>query len=397
MESITRSSWGWAVSLLILAGLAPVTWLFPTTLGYILSGSFVLAMLGLSIYNGSVLRVQRPVFIGLGVYWLVLVAHLVFTDSTGIIPYILLLPLVVVALMTGGAHLIENDPTGFATGVVVLSSTLVIIGLVILWGYLWGWWPAISMTGRPALGLFRLRIASIYGNSNHLGFTAAFGALSATYLWQTTKQNHWRIFIGFLIGGTAMANARTSLIAGVVGIGIIVIHTRRQAMRLVPLGVLAAAGFAVTLLSGFVTELLSSLLLRLETWGVTIQAIAAEPWIGAAWSSSFGTHNIFLTVIHQTGIIGGVSYIAIHVLALMYAARRSFDGSTFDRYVFAVVVFLLTTQFFSTSSLGGLTTPSLLLAVFIGLAARNGSVLLPWRGRQFMDINTSRQDDQQMH
>ncbi|MFC4989696.1 O-antigen ligase family protein [Saliphagus infecundisoli] len=374
MERLGRLVPGGAVSLALLVGALPTTWLLPKLVGYLLSGVFVIVILALTIQSARIVVPHWPVLAGLGVYWIVLIVHLGLTGSPSVIPYIGLVPLTIVALVFGGAQLIWENRGEWAVGVVTITTLLAICGFLLLAFHVVLDWGGLSMTGRRTLGMFNLRISSIYDNSNHLGFTSAVGAVTAIYLWQENKLSRWIILGVFLYFSIVMANARASVVAATLAIGIMVVHNRRQVKILLPIATLTLVAATITILSEFLDELVRSLTLRFDTWVTTIDTIITDPLIGAAWDASLGSHNMFIIVMYQAGLIGGLAYIGAHLFALWYAVRAALSGNTWDRYVCAMLVFLLVTQFFSTSTLGGLTTPSLLLALFVGLGGRKHSM-----------------------
>lgn len=385
MRDSWKESYAYIPALVIVIGLLPVAWFLPSTYGYLLATTFVTGFLLLAMKTQRISIVQWPVLVGFGIYWAMLLIHYGVTQQLSVIPYVVLVPIAILSLMMVAPPVVERDPTRFATGIVVTVTGIVAIGFLLLLLHVVGV-QTPSMTGRRVLGLVDLRVASVYDNSNHFGFVAAIGTLTGYYIWLETRRRIWIVTTLFIAGGLLMSNARMAVLTTALAITIMSIESHQQLSKLVamamqsgrqqrivlPVGVVAIFAVGITVLEGFITEAIESLLLRIEIWATAMTPIVQNPFIGAAFGESLGLHNTYLEIVFQTGVIGGLTYLFALLAACWYSFRRAIIGNRWDRYVFAILLTLMLTHLVETSTVGGLSTESLLFALFIGLAASDG-------------------------
>lgn len=358
----------------ILAGLAPVTWLVSSTVGYLASALFVCALLAYGLSRGHLVSVSTPLVLLFAVYWLLLLAQLAVTGATGFLPYVLLTPLVVASLIVVAPRLVLEDRLRYATTLAVLVLALTGIGFVLLGVHLTTG-AAFPWTGRRVLGLYPWRIASVYGNSNHYGFVAAIGTLTSLYVALRTRNPRWLLVAVVLLVGVVLSNARIALL-GVV-CGGVVLCLRYRLLVGVGTAVAVAVGAALALQSPVFETYLefaaASLARRIVAWSLVVEAIAADPLIGAGFRTDLLIHNAYLAILLNTGVLAGGVYLLILLLSFGTALVRAVRGGLWEAYVFSVLLVLYVQFTVETATIGGLSTESLLLSLYIGLVFHGAS------------------------
>ncbi len=368
-------------ALFIIAGSAPVSFLFSARVGYLIAGMFVLALAAAGgVYRSGIFRDWSPAAMAtltlFGAYYLVLVLQFFVTLERATLPYLFLTPLVFVAFVGVAPPLIEVHREAFTAIVALIGAVMVALGFVFLVLWLLGG-ESLGMTGRLLFGEFRFRISSIYNNSNSLGFVAGLATLSALYLYLQVGARRWALvgtllFVGLLFSNSRMAML-TFLAVGVVfavlqlnpdGLGTSTLSTGYIA-TLIGVSVLMSVFFF--LVSDFLAHAVVSLQRRLDMWSAATASITSSPLIGEGFTGKTSTHNSYLSIFVNSGVIGGVCYSLGLVVAGFTALRRALSGSLWDHYVLTSLAFVYLTLLTETATLGGLSIASLALALFIGL------------------------------
>lgn len=362
-------------ALLVVAGTLPVTWLLPSVVGYALAGVFVCALLAYELALDGVPERFSPVTILFGLYWLLLFPQFAITGRISFLPYILLTPLTIGALIIGAPRLVERDPQRYAATLTGIVVVLTAIGAVLLLSYhLFG--TSFPYTGHGVLGWYPYRIASVFTNSNYFGFAAAIGTLSALYLALEQNRELWRRLFGVLAIATVFSNNRTALVAGLLGALILVRQSNVRITRRFSVPVVTGLVLGSTLLVTQVVQMdyfelaWMSLIGRLRAWEFVFLEATSNPVIGSGFDVEFMVHNSYLGILLHAGFVAGWIYILAIVWAIATGAIRMLSGTLWDAYVFATLVFVAVYMTMESTTIGGLSMSSLLIALYIGLAAR---------------------------
>lgn len=355
----------------LVAGLAPVTWLFSSTLGYLLSAAFVASFLAYRpVFSFSVTSRRMRILIALLLtYWVLLIVQFLVTGTLTFLPYIVLTPISIVSLVVIAPRFVHADRTTYAAGIASIVLSLTLIGFLLLavhhaFGLSFPW------TGHQALGEYPWRISSLYGNSNHYGFVAAVGLLAALYLSLETRRRLWMAVAAVVFVGLVLSNARTALVAGSLGAVVLLIRTD---LRLGVAGVLGAV-VAVLVASRFpffdvyIEFAWTSLMGRLAAWRVVWAEAMANPFIGEGFDTGLVVHNSYLSIVLHTGIGAAVLYLLAMWFSFAQAGLKAITGGLWESYLFATLLLITIQLVTETATFSGLSTESLLLGIYMGLA-----------------------------
>ncbi|WP_255167314.1 O-antigen ligase family protein [Natrononativus amylolyticus] len=367
-------------ALLILAGLAPTTWLFPSSVGYLLSGAFVCALVVYGLWATGLPERLPWVAVVLGVYWLGLGVQFLVTGDRTFLPYLALTPLAIAAFVVVAPRLVARKPTAFAATLSLLALGLSVIGFALLVAHFRYGFQA-PFLGDHVHEVANVRTASVYTNSNHFGFAALLGALSALYLTleNGTRRWFWACVTVCLAVAVVLSNTRSALVAGAAGVVILFGGLDRR------LGIVAAVAtvggaVAVAIFSLFeraVLSALATLLVRFDAWNSAWQAIVADPVVGNGFATGIPVHNSYLGVLLHTGVVVGGVYLLGLAAAGVVGALRAVRGDYWNVYAFAMLVTVCVHLAVETSTIGGLTTGALALALFLGLTTDSWGLRLP--------------------
>ena len=170
--------------LAIVTSIAPTTWLLSNYHGYLLSG---LALCFIILYGVSFtdlrLSIDTGFLILFGGYWLGLLAHYLVLPNPNLLEYVLVTPVAVVGTVVVLPRLIENRRQAFAMGLTLLSVTVMLIGVWMLWRTHTAGveYPRSPWIGEEVMGLYAVRTASVFANPNTYGFFMMVGSLAALY------------------------------------------------------------------------------------------------------------------------------------------------------------------------------------------------------------------------
>ena len=117
--------------LAIAASIAPTTWFLSSDLGYLIAGGTLVFLIVYGVAFTSVSLRTDPAFLILfGGYWLGLVAHYQFhSPHSGLLEYILVTPVAVVATVIVLPRFIEGRRQTFAMGLTLLAVLISLIGV----------------------------------------------------------------------------------------------------------------------------------------------------------------------------------------------------------------------------------------------------------------------------
>lgn len=383
-------------ALMILAGLTPTTWLLPSRVGYFLSGAFVCGVLVVGLWADGFPRRMSWVAVILCVYWILLIVQYLSTGTDTFVPYLLLTPLAIASLVIVAPRLIARKPTVFAATLALLVFSLSLVGFGLLFAH-YRYGVDAPYLGRPVQETYMLRTASVYGNSNHFGFAALLGTLSGLYLTLETRRWSWAGVTVVLAVALGLADSRSAIVAGVLGAVILFGAADRRVGAVVSAVVVAGSGVVYTspTFDAALASAADRLAGRIELWRQTWRAATVDPVIGAGFSTNIRVHNTYLGVLLHAGFVAGGVYLLAIAAALVVGAVRATSGELWDAYTFATLVAICLHLVAETSTIGGLTTGGLALALYLGLVTDAWGVDVPIRRlrrirRALLDRNRTR-------
>ncbi|AGB39028.1 O-antigen ligase family protein [Natronococcus occultus] len=361
---------------IVLAGAAPTTWLLESTVGYVLAGAILAALLAAGIARNAedgrleTVVLERLVVAVLALYWLGLVGQFALTGSLSVLAYVVLTPIVVLTLWYGCLPIVLADPRSFLGGFVgtVSALTLLGVGLLVLE---WGTALAFPWTGNNVFGIPGLRVASIYGNPNAFGFAAAVASLGALWATLETRRRRWAATLPVPLAGLVLSDATMALMAFGAATAVLLV------LRSPTLGLAVAGSGAVLAVGFFQTDLGASYLTllverggseRVAFWTAALSRAAENPLVGAGFDHGLPTHNSIVAIVLNAGVLVGGLYVLVIAGAVRSALAKARTGTPWDGFVLAAMTLLVVQMLTESFTLGGLSTTSLVLATFVGLA-----------------------------
>lgn len=257
-------------------------------------------------------------------------------------------------------------------GLRLLASLAAAASLIVLYQY------RASPEAMTRIG----RLAAFGMNANAVGMTAA-GYLMITIFLAMNERGSWRILgsvgSGILLVVLIATASRAALAMAVLGASIQFIPWMKRPGRLIAI----AASLAVILLvfssnidPAAVDRLMSDKNTRSGMWQAGLQLFFQSPVVGHGWLSSTGRstanlQNLYLQILAETGIIGGVLFL-LGVFAMARLIRRlSGRISPVDRpvYYFAlgIVVALVVHGIAESALILGTTVNTMLFGFALGL------------------------------
>lgn len=363
---------------LVVAGLAPTTWLVDPAVGYVLSGAILLSIFALGVLYGledgrlTGASLERSIAALFALYWVGLVVQFGLTGSTSFVPYILLTPLVCGTLWYVCPPLILQRPKRFVGGLVgaVVALTLLGIGLLVLETATAANFP---WTGNRVFGQPGLRVASIYGNPNAFGFAAAVASLGALWAFLESRRRRWGAALLVTLIGLVLSDATMALLSFGAGTAVLLsVRSPKSGLLFAVVGGVAASAFLLTDLGASYLELVIERggSERLEFWEAALSQAAENPLLGAGFDTGLQTHNSFVAIVLNAGyLVGGVYVLAVAgTIGSALQKVRVRNDPSWDGFVLAALTLLAFQMLTESFTLGGLSTPSLMLATFVGFA-----------------------------
>lgn len=234
---------------------------------------------------------------------------------------------------------------------------------------------------------------SIFVTSNQLAALAAFGAIAAIAELVRDRSAIATLLVIVNIVGVVATISRSGMIVLVAGVGLYAAYAAlgKTGVTIAAVGGLAAIAAGLVVLLIVAPDTLTG---RSALWEATVEAIAHRPVVGwglgsdglaiQPWYeglpaySGFGTHNSYLRVFLDGGIVAGVAYLVLSVAALVTALRavpgcRSRPAAIGTVCLVTLLVTYLIRQAFSDPTIFGISILSILGAVFFGYVQPSGS------------------------
>ncbi|WP_330632553.1 O-antigen ligase family protein [Halocatena halophila] len=342
-------------------------------------------------YKDSVFKQQRFVFYTLGGVWFLYMLHLLIPPTS---PELFVRVLIFVVVSAINILLIPRviQPSVFFRTVSRLGALVVVVGLpaVFIGPYTVG--PLHIQAANGSFGLFPVGfdisahpLMSYYRNQNFASVTILAGLLGALHEFDQEQYRLGSILFAINGIGLWLCHARSTLLAGAIGVGIYAIY-RLKGPQIVQVGIIAGFPFAI---GGFLMAFFKfgpqpistiNLTGRRQIWMAAGEAILDRPLIGwgpialqpviEQYISGFKVkppHNSFLLMTMRTGIIGGIAYAGFIGLSLLSNLRSlSISGSIVG---LSMAISLTVVMLFQNFVLFGLNASNIIASVAIGYAA----------------------------
>ncbi|MFC6905730.1 O-antigen ligase family protein [Halalkalicoccus tibetensis] len=410
----------WLPFLCIVAALATNTWLVSPTVGYVVSVS-VLAATGAYVVFVSDVEIRIDVLFAVlfGGYWLLLAAGWLVDGSSARLLYVAITPLSVVVAVFLLPAVVDRYRGEFIAGLTALGVAIATIGFGMLLAerileMSIHWW-----TGGFVYGVPGYRTNSVFANPNTYGFLMMVCTISAVAHVANRGPGLAGIGAIALCGAAVVTSDSTAALMGTgFGLAVFVAAIRRRlAIALFVVGALAVVGLIAGVYTGLLSDLpflgriealVGSLLaVRVVLWQASIERLLVNPLVGIGFADTaaeirpyvpddgpvgFGTHNSYIHILLQTGLVAG----SLYLLAVFYAgAKATYSalladyrpapatggiGRWWPIYVLATLAAILVALVFESMTIGGLSLDSVLVGLYLGLAlSLSGSWLVRLR------------------
>lgn len=226
-------------------------------------------------------------------------------------------------------------------------------------------------------------ITSLFTNSNSFGFFALTGTVAASYELWTKKDRVSTLFTVINLIGLIFANYRAGLIALVASYITILSYILFQRKGVIIATVGGIMGVVTTILMiyqilpgpSFLADV--SLSHRRTLWRASVQATLDKPLFGHGLGMSqevvpsytpphlgYGTHNSYLRMFVDLGLIGGLLYLSMYVSILIGSAKQATNKKKVT--LSAILIAFGAVQLFSSLSFIGISLHSTMIAVLMG-------------------------------
>ncbi len=326
--------------------------------------------------------ISKWFFVFISIYYIWMSLNAIIYHDSHTIPYLILTPIVFITIIILFPKLVNRKKMLLPYTLSVFGVVLVLIGILLLLLQEFVGLEYSSHTGRDILGISNIRITSIFYNGNTFAIFLCFSSLSSIYLFiNQSKSLWWTIPINIV--GLFLTNGQASYLAFVTAT---VLLLGKDHLRF--LTTFFVSGLALgtgVILTGFIdsTPISGYLSGRNYLWQGTLRALIETPIFGVnppIFAEAIGqyipeggeryrgdtTHNSYFMILVKYGVVGGLSYMSAVVYVLLQngkIAEKPWDG-----YIVASLSAIVTIMIFEDMTLGGLSTDSIFLAVFLGLA-----------------------------
>lgn len=362
--------------LCVMASICVTIWFLPSRIGYLLSGGMLVVALGYGVLTRVAVRTDR-VFLGLfGLYWVLLAGNYLVTGTEPLLRYVLVTPIAVGATVVVLPVFIADDRLLFAKLIAGLSVVLTLVGLVMLAMETRTDQQLFEYVAGPVLGYEGYRIVSVFSYWNTYGFMMMVGFLSTLYVYLEERGPVWAFCLSIVFIGLVLSDGDASYVGvGVGGLFLVAGYSLYAVFGFLVLGMLGTGAMIWT--GQLQTLLESGFTGRIALWEASIRRLQEDPYVGIGfkdnateirpysdWPNLAGTHNSYLHILLNTGVIAG----SVYLLALGYGALRSVwnAASTWDLYVVGILAAILVHIFFESVTLGGLSMSSVFLGIYLG-------------------------------
>ena len=361
-------------------------WLAPQASAYT---GFFLVLVGFVAYSivsrfpvrHAIRSIPIPFLVLFGGYWLALAGNFLLTQRTPILEYLLVTPTAAYVTIVLLPYYIDRDRVFFAKAIATLAVSLTVLGGVLLEvekrteERLW------IFTGQDVMTFEGLRISSLFAYSDTFGFVMMIGCLTTLYVVLEERNVLWAGVLGISFLGLLLSEADASYVG--LFLGAVLLSTAydlRYTIGLVSIGAVAVAYMASIGHVG--AHLESGFNERTPLWRASLLRLAEDPLTGIGFGDTAaeiepyiegrrptGPHNSYINILLNTGVVAG----GLYLTALWYAAVRPILGerSAWNRYLLATLLAIFVVMVFETTTLGGLSSMSVFLGLYVGLALRS--------------------------
>jgi hypothetical protein len=265
----------------------------------------------------------------------------------------------------------------------LLAAVLTIIGLMELAVEHFVAGIAFPITGNEVFGVEGLRVRSLFWNSNVFGFFMMVAVLIAVYRYDEGYRLPGWLF-GLLLTGFVLAGSESTYLGFSAALLLIFASRKPQWLPGVMVGGLSA--FGLLWLAGYPQQFIrTGLNGRLYLWVAGIERLAIDPVFGVRWQDvsalispylpsevsreGAGPHNSYIWGLLNLGIFVGSAYLLVFLSTVREAVQQRM--TPWNCHCAGVLVAMAVDLFFRSQTLGGLSTTSLLIALYVGIASQN--------------------------
>jgi hypothetical protein len=367
--------------LVIATSILPTTWLLSSDLGYLIAGAtLVLVIVYGVLFTGISFTFDSAFLVLFGGYWLGLVAHYQYhSPHSELLVYVLVTPIAVLATVIVLPRFVEGRRQTFTMGLALLSVLVALIGVWVLWqpGTIDTELP--EWVGEEVMGLYEIRTTSVFRNPNTYGFFMMVGSLAALYTLLVRGGVVWIVALGICLLGLFMSEGDAALVGFGIG-SILVIAGRSQLLSFLGIGAGVAALYALIRIGHLPEVMETTLMGRIGLWVLALERLTLDPLWGIGFGNAseelgtmHGPHNSYIAPLLNSGVIAGSLYLGALAYAFANGIRRRWTA--WSGYVVGTASGVFTYMMFESLFLGGLSTSSVVLGLFVGLMLASDSDL----------------------
>lgn len=244
---------------------------------------------------------------------------------------------------------------------------------------------SFPITGNEVLGVEGLRIRSVFWNSNVFGFFMMVAVLIGVYRYDEGYDLPKWLF-GLLLLGFILAGSESTYLG--LSVALFLLLTSRKP-RWIP-GTIVGGLFVFGLLwlSGYPQQFIrTGLNGRLFLWRAGILRLFVDPVFGVRWQDvsalisvylppgigreGAGPHNSYIWGLLNLGIFVGSAYLLVFLTTVREAIQQRMTPWNF--HCAGVLVAMAVDLMFRSQTIGGLSTTSLLIALYVGVSSQNAT------------------------
>lgn len=273
------------------------------------------------------------------------------------------------------------------------------------------------VAGKKGLGIWQMSgqimgthvtgpvLTSIFWAPNYLAATSALGLIALIGFSRVQRRRRLAVvFAVFCLIGLVSSGGRAATLALVGAVILYLSYWIGGTKAIIPVIVIGVVAglflFGLAFGSVFGLDLSASFFNRRSgLWGAAVRAVHDRPLLG--WGlvdtppilaahgaptpsgNTLGSHNSYLRMFVQTGIVGGVLYLVMCAAVLLRSVNATHDGTTVSGVLLSLLGAFLTIQLFNGSTAFGLSLISSFGALIMGFGQNpDREIELPTKVRQ---------------
>ncbi|AGB38794.1 O-antigen ligase family protein [Natronococcus occultus] len=356
----------------IIASLTITSWALSQRVGYIVTGTTLVAVSAYGLFHPEIrLQFESVFLVLLGGYWLGLLAHYAVAPHTDLLQYIVATPLAVGALVVVLPTLITGREQTFTMGLTLVGVVLAVIGIGMLLHELQTSADLYQSVGGSVLGIEGLRTASLFETPSDYGFVMMVGSLAALYTVLARRGVVWLGALGLCLVGFLLSEGNAAFVGFTAGAVLLVSGFDRR-FGVLGIGLAIVGVAAVTRLGHVGAVMETTLLTRVDQWVASLERLAQDPLLGIGFADtaaeigeSRGPQNSYIYPLLNTGLIAGNLYLGALVYALGQGIRTRWTPWT--AFVVGLTVAIFLYMGFESLFFGGFSPASITLGLCLGL------------------------------